>query len=110
VTEPAGSPGPGGADADRLARYALGELSPDDEARFEDALLDDDAWVSVQAAEDELVAAYASGGLDAARRQQIGDRIAASPRLRERLALTRDLQTIAAAPSRASVSSSRARR
>jgi len=88
-----GSPVP---DDEQLARYLLGELSPDDEAAIDDALAEDALWGAVQRAEDDLIDRFARGRLEAARHQRVAERIATSARLRERLELHRDLGTIAA--------------
>lgn len=84
-------------DDDELARYLLGELPVDEEAAIDDALADDQVWQAVQRAEDELLDAHAAGRLDGSRRDRLTRRLAASPRLRERLALIRDLGAIAGA-------------
>jgi len=85
---------------ERLVRYLLGELPPDEAAAIDDALLDDDLWQALQLAEDELLDAQARGRLDPARAQRLAERIAASPRLRERVELHRGLQVIAQARER----------
>jgi hypothetical protein len=82
-------------DDERLTRYLLGELTGADEVAIEEVLDDDQVWDAVQRLEDDLLDAYASGRLDADRRGRLGARIAASPRLRDRLALHEDLGRIA---------------
>jgi len=82
-------------DDEQLARYLLGELAPADEAAIDDALVDEAVWDAVKRAEDDLLDAYANGELDAARRQRLADRLAGSPRLRERVRLHQDLRTVA---------------
>jgi len=95
MTSIAGASGPQGPDDEQLMRYLLGELSELEEAAIDHALADDDVWAALRLAEDELLDAYASGQLDAHRRQRLADRLAASPRLRERVDLQRDLGTLA---------------
>ncbi len=80
---------------EQLARYLLGELPAPEQAAIDDALLDDEVWEALQRAEDELLDGYVRGRLDPARRERLAERLAASPRLRERVELHRDLRTIA---------------
>lgn len=85
------------ADAEQLARYLLGELTPAEQADLDVALLDDEVWQAAQRAEDDLLDAYANGQLGSERRERLTQRIAASPRLRDRVVLHGDLRTIARA-------------
>jgi len=96
MTSAAGTSGPPITDDEQLARYLLGELSPDEAAAIDDALVDDALWDAARRAEDELLDAYVADRLDATRRQRLAERIAASPRLRDRVELHRDLRAIAA--------------
>lgn len=86
---------------DQLVRYLLGELPAPEESAIDDALADEASWnamwEAMARAEDELLDAYATDRLDPARRQRLAERIAASPRLRERVAVHQDLRTVARA-------------
>lgn len=85
-------------DRNLLSRYLLGRLSDDDRDRLEHRLLAD-AALSDEAAvvEDELLDAYATGELPHGQRRDLETRLAASPRLRWRLAFARTLGRAAAA-------------
>jgi hypothetical protein len=96
-------------DPEQLTRYLLGELTPDEETELDARLLaDDDQWAALRQAEDDLVDAYALGRLGGARRARAAARIAASPRLGDRVAFARSLHAIAARPAARSSWSARA--
>lgn len=84
-------------DDDQLARYLLGELSAKDEESIDEAIASDDVWQALQRVENDLIDAYVRDELADARRLQLAQRIAASPRLRERLAFHQDMRTVATA-------------
>jgi hypothetical protein len=87
----------GAHDAEQLTRYLLGELTGEDEADLDARLLTDDTtWMALRQAEDALVDDYVLGRLDHARRARAAARIAASPRLGDRVAFARSLHAIAA--------------
>lgn len=66
-------------------RYVLGELSPKEEADFEERYFgNDEAFEELQIAEGELVDAYVRGELSTAEHALLASRIARSPRLCER--------------------------
>jgi hypothetical protein len=66
-------------------RYVLGELSPTEEADFEERYFgDDEAFEELQIAEEELIDAYVRGELSAAEHALLASQIARSPRLYER--------------------------
>jgi hypothetical protein len=86
-------------DHERITRYLLGELPGDEEAEIDASLLADDiTWATVRQAEDELVDDFVLGRIDRARRTRIAARVAASPRLQERVAFARNLHVVALAP------------
>lgn len=90
-------------DDDQLARYLLGELSGQDEESIDDAIATDDGWQAVQRVENDLLDAYVRDELADARRLQLAQRIATSPRLRERLAFHHDMRTVATARRRRAI-------
>ena len=83
-------------DDELLRSYLLAEL-PDEEAdRLERRLLaDDELFELAEAVEADLLAACDRGELAPAERERVLQRLAASPRGRERLALARSLNTVA---------------
>jgi hypothetical protein len=86
-------------DDELLRSYLLAEL-PDEEAdRLERRLLaDDELFELAEAVEADLLAACDRGELAPAERERVLQRLAASPRGRERLALARSLNTAARDP------------
>lgn len=66
-------------------RYVLGDLSPKEEADFEERYFgNDEAFEELQVTEGELVDAYVHGELSAPERALLASQIARSPRLYER--------------------------
>ncbi|HJQ27497.1 MAG TPA: hypothetical protein VKA60_26665 [Blastocatellia bacterium] len=77
---------------EKVRAYLTGELSEDEEVRLEEEYFsDDEKFLEFQAAQNDLLDAYARGHLDARRRQGFEKRLAASPWLRERAALAEAL-------------------
>jgi hypothetical protein len=91
-----------GADG-RLDRYLLGHLSPEEEERLEiEYLGDGDAFVRVQAAEDDLIDDYANGRLSADDEGRFRERFLDRPEMAERVAFARALAATPARPLRSS--------
>jgi hypothetical protein len=83
-------------DDELLRSYLLGELPDEEEDRLERRLLaEDELFELSEAIEAELLAASARGELAPAERERVQQRLASSPRGRERLALARSLNTLA---------------
>jgi anti-sigma factor RsiW len=75
-----------------ITRYLLGEMSGEDESRFESRYFDDDSlFEQLTAIEDELIHAYARGELAPRERSLFEARYLASERGRERIAFAREL-------------------
>jgi anti-sigma factor RsiW len=71
-------------------RYLLGELSEEEEKSFENRYFaDDQAFEQLQIAEGEVIDAYVSERLPAQAHKHLEERLAKSPRLRERVAFAR---------------------
>jgi hypothetical protein len=84
-------------DDELLRSYLLGKLPDEDADRLERRLLaDDDLFDLAEAVELDLLAAVDRGAFTPAEREQILQKLAASPRGRERLALARSLNAVAA--------------
>jgi hypothetical protein len=91
-----------GADG-RLDRYLLGHLSLEEEERLEiEYLGDGDAFVRVQAAEDDLIDDYANGRLSADDESRFRERFLVRPEMAERVAFARALARTPARPLRSS--------
>src|SRR4051794_40681084 len=83
-------------DDELLRSYLLGELGEDETDGVERRLLaEDELFELSEAIEADLLAACAGDRLDPAERERIRQRLASSPRGRERLALARSLSTLA---------------
>jgi len=84
-------------DDELLRSYLLGKLPDEDADRLERRLLaEDDLFDLAEAVEFDLLAAVDRGALTAGEREQILRRLAGSPGGRERLALARSLNALAA--------------
>jgi len=71
-------------------RYLLGELSEEEERNFESRYFaNDQLFEELQIAESEVIDAYVSDRLPAQARKHLEQRLAKSPRLRERVAFAR---------------------
>jgi anti-sigma factor RsiW len=83
-------------DDDLLRSYLLGELPEEEAEHLERRLLaEDELFELSEAVEADLLAACARGELAPAERERVQQRLASSPRGRERLALARALNTLA---------------
>jgi len=68
-------------------RYLLGELSEEEEKKFEHrSFVDDRAFEELQIAEGEVIDAYVSERLPAQAQRHLERRLEKSPRLRDRVA------------------------
>src|SRR5581483_3103440 len=77
---------------EKVRAYLTGELSEDEEVRLEEEYFsDDEKFLEFQAAQNDLLDAYARGHLDTRQRQGFERRLAASPWLGERAALAEAL-------------------
>jgi hypothetical protein len=89
-------------DDELLRSYLLGELPEEEAEHLERRLLaEDELFELSEAVEADLLAACARGELAPAERERVQQRLASSPRGRERLALARDLNTLAGSSERA---------
>jgi len=79
-----------------LVQYLLGNLSEEAEERLEqEYFLDQEKWIALRAAEDDLVHNYAGGRLSDTQRRQMEASFLISPRVQARVELARlllDLQ------------------
>ncbi|HTG33861.1 MAG TPA: hypothetical protein VLB76_13105 [Thermoanaerobaculia bacterium] len=90
-------------DDELLRSYLLGALPEQEADRLEQRLLaEDELFELSEAVEADLLAACARGELAPAERERVEQRLASSPRGRERLALAHALNTLAGSPERAS--------
>jgi hypothetical protein len=95
------------SNGERLTRYLLGELPPEEAEAVEDECFrDDEAQAALEAADDDLVDAFVRGTLPPERQRAFEALYAASPPLRERVefsrALLRTADERAASPAAAS--------
>lgn len=75
-----------------LTRFLLDQLPEEERQRIEARALEDGDWFeALEAAEDELLDAYAQGELAPEEAQRFGERVRASEELERRLAFARDL-------------------
>ena len=89
-------------DDELLRSYLLGALPEQEADRLEQRLLaEDELFELSEAVEADLLAACARGELAPAERERVQQRLASSPRGRERLALAHALNTLAGSPGRA---------
>jgi hypothetical protein len=89
-------------DDELLRSYLLGELPEQEADRLEQRLLaEDELFELSEAVEADLLAACDRGELAPAERERVQQRLASSPRGRERLALAHALNTLAGSPGRA---------
>jgi len=89
-------------DDELLRSYLLGALPEEEADRLEQRLLaEDELFELSEAVEADLLAACARGELAPAERERVQQRLASSPRGRERLALAHALNTLAGSPGRA---------
>lgn len=89
-------------DDELLRSYLLGELPEEEADRLEQRLLaEDELFELSEAVEADLLAASARGELAPAEKERVQQRLASSPRGRERLALARALNTLAGSSERA---------
>jgi len=87
---------PNPTDDQLLRSYLLGELPEEEADRLERRLLaEDELFELSEAVEADLLAACARGELAPAERERVQQRLASSPRGRERLALAHALNTLA---------------
>ncbi|MEO6194504.1 MAG: hypothetical protein ABIS20_15950 [Thermoanaerobaculia bacterium] len=90
------------ADDELLRSYLLGALPEEEADRLEQRLLaEDELFELSEAVEADLLAACARGELAPAERERVQQRLASSPRGRERLALAHALNTLAGSSERA---------
>jgi hypothetical protein len=93
---------PNPTDDELLRSYLLGGLPEQEADRLEQRLLaEDELFELSEAIEADLLAACARGELAPAERERVQQRLASSPRGRERLALARDLNILAGSSERA---------
>jgi anti-sigma factor RsiW len=93
---------PNPTDDQLLRSYLLGELPEEEADRLERRLLaEDELFELSEAVEADLLAACARGELAPAERERVQQRLASSPRGRERLALAHALNTLAGSSERA---------
>ena len=93
---------PNPTDDELLRSYLLGELPEEEADRLELRLLaEDELFELSEAVEADLLAACARGELAPAERERVQQRLASSPRGRERLALAHALNTLAGSSGRA---------
>ncbi len=86
-------------DDELLRSYLLGEIPEEDADRLERRLLaEDDLFELAEAVEADLLAAADRGGLAPEVRERVLQRLASSPQGRERLAVARSLNALAAGP------------
>ncbi|MET0553061.1 MAG: hypothetical protein ABW221_08490 [Vicinamibacteria bacterium] len=79
---------------ERMVRYLLGELEPDEQAELDERAFVDDAWEAERdTAADELIEAYLTDALRPDQRQHFEVHFLASAAHRERFQLMRDLRT-----------------
>jgi hypothetical protein len=89
----------GRPDDDRIARYLLDELPPEEREEFEDRYLTDEGpYADLLAVEDDLIDLYCEGGLPSDRRQRFEARYLATAEGRERVEFARALKRFAARP------------
>jgi len=89
-------------DDELLRSYLLGALPEEEVDRLEQRLLaEDELFELSEAVEADLLAACDRGELAPAERERVQQRLASSPRGRERLALAHALNTLAGSPGRA---------
>jgi hypothetical protein len=89
-------------DDELLRSYLLGELPEEEEDRLEQRLLaEDELFELSEAVEADLLAACDRGELAPAERERVQQRLASSPRGRERLALAHALNSLAGSSERA---------
>jgi hypothetical protein len=89
-------------DDELLRSYLLGALPEEEEDRLEQRLLaEDELFELSEAVEADLLAACDRGELAPAERERVEQRLASSPRGRERLALAHALNTLAGSSERA---------
>lgn len=82
---------------DRMMRYLLGELEPNEQAELDERAFVDDAWEEERdTAADELIEAYLTGALRADASARFETHFLASDARRERFQLLRDLRTVLA--------------
>jgi len=75
-----------------MTRYLLGELSPEEHARFEDCYLaNPDLFEQLAAAEDQMIRSYLHGDCSATEKAVMERRIAASPDWRQKVEFERAL-------------------